>query len=104
MTPSCTHTLTNLVMLGWRRETADVVYTKSREGSDSVKSKYFRQFLKGSLAKSPAVFATCKQSVTSSQTMKQSSLDLKLSTKRTRKQDLLAHTNAPMVCSTGPGH
>jgi hypothetical protein len=44
----------------------------------------------GNPAKPPAVFGTCQHAMASSQAMKQSSLDLNLSTKKTRKQELLA--------------
>ena len=36
------------------------------------------------------MFGTCQHAMASSQAMKQSSLDLNLSTKKTRKQELLA--------------
>ena len=45
--------------------------------------------LYGNPAKPPLVFGTRQQAMASSQPMKQSSLDLNLSTKRTRKQQLL---------------
>lgn len=44
----------------------------------------------GNPAKPPPLFGRCQQAMSSSQPMKQSSLDLNLSIKKTRKQELLA--------------